>query len=82
MDPNKAVEYKYAVVKAQAGGDGPGSQWEAANREMKVGSPGAMLVKNCFKENRLTDPRITDEPFQLTAQEWCRYYRHHVNSQV
>jgi hypothetical protein len=30
-------------------------------------------VKGEFVENRATDPRITDEPFQLTAQEWSRW---------
>mmetsp|Transcript_1376 Transcript_1376/g.3168 ORF Transcript_1376/g.3168 Transcript_1376/m.3168 type:complete len:204 (+) Transcript_1376:42-653(+) len=80
MEPNSKIEYKYAVVKAQPGGDGLQSQWEAQNREITSAQPGAMLVKNTFRENRLTDPRITDEPFQLTAQEWCRYYKHHVNS--
>jgi hypothetical protein len=30
-------------------------------------------VRNGFIENRATDPRITDEPFQLTAQDWNRW---------
>ena len=34
-------------------------------------------VHNEFNEFRGTDPRVTDEPFQLTAQQWCRWFKHH-----
>eukprot|EP00960_Hanusia_phi_P030376 748556-Hanusia_phi.AAC.1 len=66
-DVNK-LEYKYVIVKAQAGGQGPESQWEANNRQVQVGSSGVMHVKNAFIENRLSDPRITDEPFQVRSR--------------
>nr|CAI77917.1 putative starch binding domain protein [Guillardia theta] len=78
-DPNTELEYKYVIVKAQPGGQGPDSQWEANNRQLKVGTNGVMHVKNAYIENRLSDPRITDEPFQLTAQEWSRWFRHHLS---
>lgn len=71
------VEYKYAVV-AQGGDTQVKSQWEANNRELDCGKVGAVLQRDEFVENRETDPRITDEPFQLTAQEWARYIKHHT----
>lgn len=79
LDPNSKVEYKYLVAKAEPGGDGPQQQWEAVNRELAVGAAGAMTVRNEFRESRGTDPRISDEPFQLSAQEWSRYYNQHLS---
>mmetsp|Transcript_22704 Transcript_22704/g.35536 ORF Transcript_22704/g.35536 Transcript_22704/m.35536 type:complete len:194 (+) Transcript_22704:253-834(+) len=79
LDPNSKIEYKFVVEKAEPGGDGPQQQWEAVNRELAVGAAGAMTVRNEFRESRLTDPRISDEPYQLTAQEWCRFYKNHVS---
>ena len=35
---------------------------------MTTSAAGAMEIKNEFCESRGTDPRITDEPFQLSAQ--------------
>mmetsp|Transcript_36723 Transcript_36723/g.90382 ORF Transcript_36723/g.90382 Transcript_36723/m.90382 type:complete len:278 (+) Transcript_36723:66-899(+) len=77
LPAGKDVEYKYAVVRAEPG-DGIGVQWEAQNRKLSVPASGSLMIKNEFVENRETDPRITDEPFQCNAQEWARWYKHHV----
>eukprot|EP00918_Siedleckia_nematoides_P001700 GHVU01004035.1.p1 GENE.GHVU01004035.1~~GHVU01004035.1.p1 ORF type:complete len:178 (+),score=46.46 GHVU01004035.1:3-536(+) len=82
LPPKTKFEYKYAVLKAQEGGDGVGQQWEASNREMTTAAAGAMDIKNEFIESRMTDPRITDEPFQLSAQEWSRWYKHHQSQLI
>jgi len=82
LPPKTKFEYKYAVLKAQEGGDGVGQQWEASNRAMMTAAAGAMDIKNEFIESRLTDPRITDEPFQLSAQEWSRWYKHHQSQLI
>lgn len=37
-----------------------------------------MTFRHEFIECRETDPRITDEPFQCNAQEWARYFKHHL----
>jgi len=48
-------------------------------RPMTTAASGVMQVNNEFNEFRGTDPRLTDEPFQLTAQEWSKYMKHHVS---
>lgn len=82
LPPKTTFEYKYAVVKAEEGGGGVQQQWEASNRPMTTAAAGAMDVKNEFIESRMTDPRITDEPFQLSAQEWSRWYKHHQSQLI
>ncbi|KAJ1467067.1 hypothetical protein T484DRAFT_1646161, partial [Baffinella frigidus] len=80
VDPNAKVEYKYAVV-AQGGDTKVKSQWEAANRQLTTGKVGAVLQRDAFVEDRISDPRITDEPFQqLSSQEWTRWYKHHTSA--
>jgi len=46
---------------------------------MTTEASGVMQVKNEFNEMRGTDPRLSDEPFQLSAQEWSQYMKHHVS---
>jgi len=82
LAPNTKFEYKYAVVRAEEGGEGVQQQWEAVNRPMTTSAAGAMEIKNEFCESRGTDPRITDEPFQLSAQEWSRWNLHHMSRLV
>jgi len=77
LPASSKVEFKYVIARAKPSGTGVQSQWEAANRVMHT-DKGA--VHDEFIENRATDPRITDEPFQLTAQEWTRWYRHHMRA--
>lgn len=87
LPPKTAFEYKYVVVKAEEGGEGVAQQWESVNSEnsqrpMTTAAAGTMEIRNEFCESRGTDPRITDEPFQLTAQEWSRWYQHHMINQA
>jgi len=86
-----AFEYKFVVVAegvkpappaapgAPATPAAPTQQWEAINRPMTTAPSGVMTVKSEFNEFRGTDPRLTDEPFQLTAQEWSRLMKHHIS---
>jgi hypothetical protein len=79
LPPSSKVEFKYVIARAKPSGAGVQSQWEAANRVLQTTTDKG-AVRDSFIENRATDPRITDEPFQLTAQEWTRWYRHHVRA--
>jgi hypothetical protein len=56
---------KYAVTKQTPGGDGVQTQWESVERTVVVPASGILELKNEFMEGRDTDPRITDEPFQV-----------------
>ena len=74
---NTSVLYKYVIVADGDGEAGGKQQWEATNRPLTTNSRGKMTINNEFNEFRGTDPRVTDEPFQLTAQQWCRWFKHH-----
>lgn len=79
LPAGKEVKMKYAVTKVEPGGGGVQTQWESVERTVKVPASGILELKNEFMEGRDTDPRITDEPFQCNAQEWMRYYKHHIS---
>eukprot|EP00292_Cryptomonas_paramecium_P023087 CAMPEP_0113695252 /NCGR_PEP_ID=MMETSP0038_2-20120614/20792_1 /TAXON_ID=2898 /ORGANISM="Cryptomonas paramecium" /LENGTH=195 /DNA_ID=CAMNT_0000617765 /DNA_START=25 /DNA_END=612 /DNA_ORIENTATION=+ /assembly_acc=CAM_ASM_000170 len=79
LPPGSKLEYKYVVARKEKTSQGVQSQWEASNRQYAVGQSGG-VVRNTFIENRESDPRIIDEPFQLSSQEWTRWFKHHTVS--
>uniref|UniRef100_A0A7S0TYE1 CBM20 domain-containing protein n=1 Tax=Hemiselmis andersenii TaxID=464988 RepID=A0A7S0TYE1_HEMAN len=80
LPAGKSVEFKFAVTLVDPACEHPvKAQWEAVNRKISVPASGAMEIRCEFMEARDSDPRITDEPFQCNAQEWARYYRHHIS---
>jgi len=81
LPAGKEFEFKYAVTVADAASDSAvKTQWEAVNRKVSVPATGSLTINSEFMEARDSDPRITDEPFQCNAQEWSRWYRHHISN--
>jgi len=81
LPPKTSFEYKYVIV-AEDGETDMKQQWEAVNRPFTTDASATTVIRNEFNEFRGTDPRLTDEPFQLTAQEWSRWFKHHQSKMV
>eukprot|EP00286_Rhodomonas_abbreviata_P029710 CAMPEP_0181314880 /NCGR_PEP_ID=MMETSP1101-20121128/15061_1 /TAXON_ID=46948 /ORGANISM="Rhodomonas abbreviata, Strain Caron Lab Isolate" /LENGTH=233 /DNA_ID=CAMNT_0023422017 /DNA_START=287 /DNA_END=988 /DNA_ORIENTATION=+ len=74
------LDFQYGILRLAPDGNARAPtlcQWEGSKREMEVEGESRHLIHS-FKEDRRTYPRVTEQEYQLSAQEWSRWMKHHM----